>query len=121
VRIEISSSDYPDLQSLHEWLSHDPSVARQSKVDLRSSGRAPGEQSALDVIDVVLSNATALAALAVSYATWRQARRPTSSTTFEARPNQVTIEGEEADPAGRIIEALPVEDGPDVPEPPEQE
>jgi hypothetical protein len=112
MRVEITSSDYPDLQSLHDWIRHDPAIARQAEIILCSSGREPERQGALDVIDVVLSNATALAALAVSYASWRQARRPGSRTTFSSGPHQVSVRDGDTEPARRIVEALPVEAAP---------
>ncbi|GID91525.1 hypothetical protein ACFQFC_09965 [Amorphoplanes digitatis] len=121
MRVEITSSDYPDLLSLHDWIRHDPAIARQSEIVLGSSGRAPDQQGTLDVIDVVLSNATALAALAVSYATWRQARRAESRTTFRSGPHEVSVNGDEADPAKQIVEAIPPgEEEPDAPRHPDQ-
>lgn len=84
--VTIASSDDPSLHSLARWLTDDG-----HHVTPRSSGTRPGAQSALDLIDVVLSNSTALAALAVSFATWRRAKAHAQNPRFTFRRGDVEI------------------------------
>ncbi|XVV08793.1 effector-associated constant component EACC1 [Actinoplanes sp. CA-131856] len=105
--IRITSSDDPSLHSLAEWLEADDFEA-----SLGASGARPGAQSPLDVIDVILSNATAIAALLLSYRQWRTAKDRGDGPKITFRQGDVEITAEDADEETiqRVLEAL--RDGP---------
>jgi hypothetical protein len=91
MRVQITSADYGELQRLHSWLISDRQVKRVARVSLSSSD--DGTLGALDVIDVVLSNAIALGSLAVSVAAWREAVRARSATVFRSDAGEATMIG----------------------------
>lgn len=69
----------------------------------------------LEVIDVVLSNATGLASLALAYASWRRSRRAGPAVTFmrEDGRSVTVIEGTNAE-VQAIVDALSADGEPDV-------
>ncbi|GAA0480987.1 hypothetical protein Ade02nite_56160 [Paractinoplanes deccanensis] len=101
--IQITSSDDASLHSLAEWLEAD-----DHRASLASSGARRGAQSPVDLIDVVLSNATAIAALILSYAQWRRSKEHDAASKITFRRGDVEITAEDADEetVQRIIKAL---------------
>ncbi|SNY64826.1 effector-associated constant component EACC1 [Paractinoplanes atraurantiacus] len=101
--IQITSSDDPSLHSLAEWLEADDYEA-----SLGASGTRPGAQSPLDLIDVILSNATAIAALLVSYKQWRSAKDHDEAPkiTFKRGDVEVTAEDADEETIERVLKAL---------------
>ncbi|HEY0640253.1 MAG TPA: hypothetical protein VGD67_21700 [Pseudonocardiaceae bacterium] len=99
------TGDGQSLDQLYGWLRKDTDVARSGKLSARSTGTS-GEMGALDVIDVVLSNTTGIAALAVGYATWRRSSSGRPRTTFTSGRTSVTVEGGSDDDIRRIIDTL---------------
>jgi hypothetical protein len=101
--IQITSTDDPSLHSLAEWLEADDYEA-----SLGSSGTRPGAQSALDLIDVILSNSTAIAAFVLSYAQWRGAKDHDESPkiTFKRGDIEITAEDADEETIQRIVKAL---------------
>jgi hypothetical protein len=109
-----------ELHSLHDWLRHDTTVARETTVSLASSGGDLGEQGALDVIDIILKDATAIGGLAVSIATWQLNRRRKTTVTFRRGTAEVTVDAADAETLAKAIRALPPEDGDDSVQTPRQ-
>ncbi|MFC7532783.1 hypothetical protein [Actinoplanes sp. GCM10030250] len=101
--LTLTVPDRLELHSLYDWLRHDRDLARTTTVTMSSSGRVPGEQSTLDVIDVVLSNATAIAALAVSIASWRLARRQETEVTLRRGDRELTTDAADAGTVEKVI------------------
>ncbi|XVU21598.1 effector-associated constant component EACC1 [Actinoplanes sp. CA-054009] len=101
--IQITSSDDPSLHSLAEWLEADDFEA-----SLGASGARPGAQGPLDLIDVILSNATAIAALLVSFAQWRSSKDHDEAPKITFKHGDVEITAEDADEETiqRVLKAL---------------
>ncbi|GID27721.1 effector-associated constant component EACC1 [Paractinoplanes brasiliensis] len=97
--VSITSSDDASLDSLARWLEDDSfDIAR------RSSGSRPGAQGPLDVVDVILSNATAIASLLVSFAAWRNAKHHEREPRFTFRRGDVELSID--DPTDQEIERV---------------
>src|SRR5688572_3410852 len=62
-----------DAQALYHWLRADASVKVHGSVTARPS-RDPTRMSALDLVDVVLTHAEGMSALALAVLAWRQSR-----------------------------------------------
>lgn len=80
MRVRIATADGVAGNALYSWLRGDPTLPNDTDVSMPSP-RADS-MGALDVLDVVLTHATALGSLAVSVATWLGTR---------AEPPMVTI------------------------------
>ena len=88
--------DRLELAGLYDWLRHDTRVTRAATVSQASSGSVSGEQGVFDVIDIVVKDATAVASLAVSIASWRLARRSDQSVTIRQGGKEVTTDATDA-------------------------
>jgi hypothetical protein len=99
MQIVVSSADLIGLQSLCHWWMKDIDVARVADVSFGSTGDHRETQGALDVIDVILSNASAVASLAIAYASWRRAKRVGSSTLITFKVGDVEVTAADASPA----------------------
>lgn len=105
--IAVRATDDPSLHKLARWLDEDG-----YQLTMSSSGDVPGAQGALDVINVIVSNSTAIAALVVSYASWRGAKPHEEPARFTFRRGDVelTLENPTGDDIKRAIEALTAEE-----------
>jgi hypothetical protein len=92
VRIRITLAGADDGAALYAWLRADPALARQTRVTAGLPG--PDQLGALEIIDVVLTQTTAVASLALAVADWRRSRPGRTSTTI-TRPDgtSMTVEG----------------------------
>lgn len=92
MRIRITLAGADDGAALYAWLRADAALARQARVTAGLPG--PDRLGALEIIDVVLTQATATASLALAVAGWRRSRPGRTSTTI-TRPDgtSMTVEG----------------------------
>ncbi|UQU62042.1 hypothetical protein COUCH_23705 [Couchioplanes caeruleus] len=91
------------MNSLMGWLRRDGQVARSAEIIAVPA--ANGSMGALEVIDVVVSNATGIAGLLVAYRAWRQAKRQTAPVTIVINNVSVVHDGtDEAD--RRVVRAV---------------
>jgi len=105
--LTLTVPDRVELHSLYEWLRHDTGLARDATVTMASSGLNPGEQGALDVIDVLLRDVSAIGGLSVSIAMWRLSRRRNTTVTIRRSGEQVIVDGADAETVAKAIRALP--------------
>ncbi|MGX6603621.1 effector-associated constant component EACC1 [Micromonosporaceae bacterium Da 78-11] len=110
--LTISMQDRLELNGLYTWLRHDTGVAGAATVSMSSSGHATGEQGTLDIIEVVLANATAIGGLAVSIANWRMARRRENEIIFRRGEHEVGTKAADAGTIEKTIRDLPPDPGP---------
>jgi membrane-associated two-gene conflict system component 1 (EACC1) len=106
MRVSVLSPHDPELVSLYEWLAGDEAFA---EVSMGASGERPDAQSPLDLINVILSNTTAIMSLVVAYASWRRsgiAERPDAAVTFKAGGVEVTVRDADPETIDRLIAAL---------------
>ena len=73
MRVRIETPDAAEGTSLHGWLRADPDLTHTADVSVPPT--APGSMGAFDVVELVLTQATAMGGLAVSIATWLGTRR----------------------------------------------
>jgi len=106
MNIRVTSPDDISLHSLYEWLIMDDDVVRATELSMGSTGTRSGAQSPLDVINIVLSNATAIASLVVAYSSWRQARPARPAVTFRVGEVEVTAHDASEETVRRVIAAL---------------
>lgn len=100
VRITVAAAD--DAAALYEWLRADQGLARRAEV--AAGPPAPGHLGVLEIIDVVLTQATAVSSLALAVAGWRHSRRGRASVTItRADGATLTVEGP-PEHTGPIIE-----------------
>ncbi|MFF8945845.1 hypothetical protein ACF1A5_26895 [Streptomyces sp. NPDC014864] len=96
VFIRVVSDGLSDVHDLYRWLSEDPDVRNEAEVELAEAEAFPEALGALELINVVISNATALGSLLVSISTWRSARGREAEVRVERNGVRVSVEG--ADP-----------------------
>jgi Effector Associated Constant Component 1 len=114
VEIGFASDGNPEeLSSLFRWLARDVELGRAARVLLVPAGAPGGEMGALDVINVVLSQATGLASLAVAYEGWRDSRKRSSPVTMTANDVIVVLTGGAGEDAARTLRSLAMETGPE--------
>ncbi|MFJ7955795.1 hypothetical protein ACIQ62_05815 [Streptomyces sp. NPDC096319] len=109
----LADGDELNLAGLRTWLRQDPGTAHLSVTPVAAQD-AP-TMSALEALDIVLSNAVSLANFAVAYATWREAKayRPGSGAgTLVHGSASVDISHLSADELARLLGELAA-DGPD--------
>ncbi|MFF9011401.1 hypothetical protein ACF09C_00275 [Streptomyces sp. NPDC014870] len=68
----MADGDELGLTDLYAWLRQDPGTARLPVTPVAPHGAST--MSALEVLDIVLSNGVAIANFAVAYAAWREAK-----------------------------------------------
>lgn len=109
----LADGNEDELLDLYRWLNEDAEVRRDAEVNLRASETISGRMGVFDVIDVVLTHATAGASLAVAYATFRRARPKSQPFILEADGTRVTITGGDPETIERITQALAADPGTD--------
>ena len=96
--VRVAAEGGGEADALFHWLRADAELARCAVIE---SGPAhPGQMGALEIINVVLSQATALSGLAVAVSTWRRTR-PTSPAVTITRTDGQTL----TIPAGGHVDA----------------
>ncbi|MET8281748.1 hypothetical protein [Micromonospora sp. NPDC005174] len=116
LRVRILADGPAELNALYGWLRIDPALAR--KADVRSAPPPAGSMGALDVVDVVLTHATAVSSLAVSVLAWWQSRPRSSSVTIvRSDGHRLTVDDASQVTAEMIAQFLAADhtasDGPD--------
>ncbi|BBA97869.1 hypothetical protein RVR_3821 [Actinacidiphila reveromycinica] len=113
MQVEIRAADddgVPALLDFFRWLRDDDAGPEVVRLENAADGR-PGAMGALEAVQVVLADATALASLAAQYGSWRRARtagRRGVAFTF-SRPSDglsVTVDNGTDDEVRRIMAAL---------------
>ncbi|MEU5989023.1 hypothetical protein ABZ806_08600 [Spirillospora sp. NPDC047418] len=108
------SSDGTEITSLYRWLAQDPDVRRDAKVTIVPGPARPGDMSgALEVVNVVLSNAIAFSGLVVAVAAWIGSRRSSSgpAVRIERDGVSVTISADSPEAVRDVLRALEGEPG----------
>jgi len=108
VSITTSSTDAEnDLRSLCQWLREDSYIRRHASVDLGAVEPAAGRMGALfDSIELVLNSGFQMGNLALAWAAWRATRPRAPEVTFERNGMKVTLSGQDAETAARLLAAL---------------
>ena len=91
MRVSISSDDAAQIDQLYRWLQQDRGLTEHASLAGRSSD---GSAMGWDLIEILFTNAVAVANLAVAYVAYRAARpqsRPIVITRQDGR--QLTIDG----------------------------
>lgn len=93
VRFELEGPEAAqELRSLYRWLCGDRELREHVGIEPADEGQRPDEMSAaFDAVVALLSTLSGVGQLAVSYAAWRDARRPRSEITV------VIVDGDEED------------------------
>ncbi|MFG3257570.1 hypothetical protein [Streptomyces sp. NPDC048172] len=102
-----SDSAEAELRSFFLWLRDDPYVRRNARVEM--SGGQPSEGrmgSALDAVQLVLDSGFQLGNLALAWLAWRSTRPAPQEITFERDGVRVTLSGQDAEAAQRLLAAL---------------
>jgi membrane-associated two-gene conflict system component 1 (EACC1) len=109
----LADGNEDELLDLYRWLRGDAEVRRGAELSLRASELVSGRMGVLDVIDMVLTHATAGASLAVAYASFRRARPRSRPFVLEKDGTRVTITGGDPGTIERITQALAADPGTD--------
>ncbi|MER8154447.1 hypothetical protein [Streptomyces sp. NPDC094472] len=95
------------LLSLYQWLYKDEALERTTEVELREAPREEGAMGgAWDVVNVVLTHATALANLALALAAWRRTHPSAPPLNAHANGTTVTVHTDDPEAVRRLLEAL---------------
>lgn len=82
VEILISTAgDKHELEDFYHWLRQDVGIVRAGTVTA-SAPATTGAMGAFETVSMILSNASGLASLAISYSSWLRARKNPSPLTF---------------------------------------
>ena len=110
MQVRIGTDQAAGTAELFEWLRADGDLSRSAEV--RPGPSAPGTQGALEIIDVVLGQATAISSLALAVEAWRRSRaRPETITVTRADGATITLPRDADGNAEIIREFLGVQDG----------
>ncbi|MEU5726358.1 hypothetical protein [Micromonospora sp. NPDC047738] len=110
MQIRISMDDAAASAELFDWLRVDASLIRGAEV--RPGPADPGKLGALEIIDVVLGQATAISSLALAVEAWRRSRsRPGTVTITRADGATLTLPSGDAGNADVIRQFLAGENG----------
>lgn len=109
VRVQIAMEDPAASAELFDWLRMDADLVGGAQV--RPGPAAPGKLGALETIDVVLSQATAITSLALSVETWRRSRSHPEVVTITRRDGAtLTLPSGDATNADAIRQFLAEDD-----------
>jgi hypothetical protein len=106
VRIQVEADDdRPGVFDLHRWLSEDPDVVTATEIALVGED-SPGALGALEVINAIVSDVTALGTLLTAVATWRDARARDAVTRIERNGVSLRIESTDPQEIQRLLRQL---------------
>jgi hypothetical protein len=112
VRIDMPGADHgQELLLLFRWLSRDPDARRYAPASLDDQPTA-GTMGAGEIINVMLTQATSIASLAVAIASWRDSRAQALPVRIAAGDRSVIISGQSAAEARELLESLCGPEGP---------
>jgi hypothetical protein len=94
------------IRDFYRWLRSDVDVARNAEVALADTGAGDGAMGPLEIINVILSNATALSSLAIAYANWRRSRAESADTAARLRFSTQDVRIELSDASPEAIDSL---------------
>jgi len=100
-----AAGDEIALSDFYQWLCEDLEIVRTAELRPRAAKRT-GHMGALELVDVVLSNATALGSLALAYVSWRRARPEAPPLTFARNQVSVVVVDGSAAEVQRIVNDL---------------
>ena len=108
VSITTSSTDAEgELRSLFLWLREDSYLRRNARVGMGVVGPAEGRMGALfDSVELALNGGFQFANLALAWASWRATRPRPPEVTFERDGVKVTLSGQDAETAARLLAVL---------------
>ncbi|NGO74320.1 hypothetical protein G6045_01265 [Streptomyces sp. YC504] len=113
-----AEADEAELRSLYQWLRDDSHVRRYARVRLDEKEPAPGHMGGdLEGIRLMLESGFQLANFVLAWLAWRGSRPKPPEITVESGGVTVTLSGQDAATAERILAALrtgapPDPDGP---------
>jgi hypothetical protein len=106
VRIDLPSADQgQELLLLFRWLSRDPDARRYAPASL-DDRTAAGTMGVGEIINVVLTQSTSIASLAVAIASWRDSRAQAPPVRIATGERSVVIFGQSAAEACELLESL---------------
>ena len=113
LRVEIYVADEhggDELRDFFRWLTEDEDGPEQARLGTRAGGGPDGAMGLQDVIDLVLTQGTAIANLAMVYANWRDSRgdRPMPGLTFTRASDglAVTVSGGSEEAVRQVLTVL---------------
>lgn len=107
VSITSSSEEDSELRSLYLWLRDAPYVRRNASVVMTGAQPATGQMGAtFDGIQLILDSGFQLGNLVLAWHSWRATRPTTPEITFELNGTTVTLSGQDAETATRLLAAL---------------
>jgi hypothetical protein len=102
--VESGGEENSELTSLFRWLEED--LGPDGQLTLRRR-HTPGAQGGVfDTINALIGEGVGIGGLALSYATWRQARRSPVKISFERDGVSVVVEDASPETLRRIADAL---------------
>ncbi|MEV4624816.1 hypothetical protein AB0J90_00800 [Micromonospora sp. NPDC049523] len=110
VQVRIVMDDPAASAELFDWLRADAGLVRSAEV--RPGPADPGKLGALEIIDVLLGQATAISGLALAVDAWRRSRsRPETITISREDGATLTLPSGDAGNVDVIRQFLAEEDG----------
>jgi hypothetical protein len=110
VQVRIGTDEPAATADLFTWLRNDAGLIRAAEV--RPGPAERGTQGALEIIDVVLGQATAISGLALAVEAWRRSRaRPETITITRADGATITLPADADGNAEVIRQFLDHQDG----------
>ncbi|GAA3020270.1 effector-associated constant component EACC1 [Streptosporangium longisporum] len=108
INVNMSGSEAEEeLRSFYRWLQDDEDVRRHARVSVRQSSPRESEMgSALEAIDLVLSNGFELANFTLAYLAWRATRRQKVAVTLKRGDVEVTVSDADDQITKKILQAL---------------
>ncbi|WP_329086640.1 MULTISPECIES: effector-associated constant component EACC1 [unclassified Streptosporangium] len=96
-----------ELQSFYNWLRDDEDIRQHAQVALRWSPPKESEMgTALEAIELVLSNSFEVANLTLAYLAWRYTRREKPKVTFKHGDLEITVDGDDEETVKKIIRSF---------------
>jgi hypothetical protein len=102
MRVDIGPNDHSQLAPLHEYLRLAAPGVRTTRASAQPS---PGEQGALDILTLVASSGSLIAAIKV-LPDFLRSRRSSVSITITAREKQLTLTATNIDEVMPVLEKL---------------
>jgi Effector Associated Constant Component 1 len=105
IDVVVDGGDPSAVNSLFRWLQRDRALRRGSSVSLSAQG-PPGEMGALEAVNVIVTQGTALANLALAFAAWRDSRAKPVPISVTVNAQTIILGAEDPDDMEREIRSL---------------